>query len=78
MLAGFRSIEEAHESIDWRTVFRVAGMLPSGMAMHETDTAQFLADVMLDALGGYGPIALVARRVSWRCSSPKPCLGRLP
>jgi di/tricarboxylate transporter len=28
VLTGCLSIEEAHESIDWRTVFLVAGMLP--------------------------------------------------
>ena len=30
ILTGCLSIEEAHESIDWRTVFLVAGMLPPG------------------------------------------------
>jgi di/tricarboxylate transporter len=54
------SIEEAHESIDWRTVFLVAGMLPLGMAMEETGTAQYLADIMVGALGDYGPTALLA------------------
>ncbi|HSR29660.1 MAG TPA: SLC13 family permease [Anaerolineae bacterium] len=60
ILTGCLSIEEAHESIDWRTVFLVAGMLPLGMAMEATGTAQYLADIMLKALGDYGPIALLA------------------
>jgi di/tricarboxylate transporter len=59
VLTGCLSIEEAHESIDWRTVFLVAGMLPLGMAMEATGTAQYLANIMLDALGGFGPIALL-------------------
>jgi di/tricarboxylate transporter len=59
ILTGCLSIEEAHESIDWRTVFLVAGMLPLGMAMDATGTARYLADIMLDALGSYGPIALL-------------------
>jgi di/tricarboxylate transporter len=59
ILTGCLSIEEAHESIDWRTVFLVAGMLPLGMAMDATGTARYLADIMLDSLGGYGPIALL-------------------
>jgi di/tricarboxylate transporter len=54
------SIEEAHESIDWRTVFLVAGMLPLGMAMEATGTAQFLANIMLEAAGDLGPLALLA------------------
>jgi di/tricarboxylate transporter len=60
VLTGCLSIEEAHESIDWRTVFLVAGMLPLGMAMEETGTALYLADIMVGALGPYGPIALLA------------------
>ena len=60
ILTGCLSIEEAHESIDWRTVFLVAGMLPLGMAMEATGTAQYLADIMIDALGDYGPTALLA------------------
>ena len=59
ILTGCLSIEEAHESIDWRTVFLVAGMLPLGMAMEATGTARYLADIMLGALGDYGPIALL-------------------
>jgi di/tricarboxylate transporter len=60
VLTGCLSIEEAHESIDWRTVFLVAGMLPLGMAMEATGTAQYLANIMLDTLGEFGPIALLA------------------
>jgi di/tricarboxylate transporter len=60
ILTGCLSIEEAHESIDWRTVFLVAGMLPLGMAMEATGTARYLANIMLDALGDYGPTALLA------------------
>ena len=60
ILTGCLSIEEAHESIDWRTVFLVAGMLPLGMAMEVTGTGQYLANIMLGALGDYGPTALLA------------------
>jgi di/tricarboxylate transporter len=60
ILTGCLSMEEAHESIDWRTVFLVAGMLPLGMAMEATGTARYVADIMLDALGEYGPVALLA------------------
>jgi len=54
------TIEEAYESVDWRTVFLVAGMLPLGLAMQETGTAQYLADLMLDIFGPHGPIASLA------------------
>jgi di/tricarboxylate transporter len=60
VVTGCLSIEEAHESIDWRTVFLVAGMLPLGIAMESTGAARFIADLMLDAIGGLGPIAALA------------------
>jgi di/tricarboxylate transporter len=53
-------MDEAYESIDWRTVFLVAGMLPLGTAMETTGTARYIADLLLNAIGGYGPMAALA------------------
>jgi di/tricarboxylate transporter len=60
ILSGALTIEEAYESVDWRTVFLVAGMLPLGMAMAETGTAEFLADIVLGIFGPFGPQAALA------------------
>lgn len=60
VLTGCLDMDEAYKSIDWRTVFLVGGMLSLGMAMENTGTAQFLADLLLGALGDYGPLALLA------------------
>ncbi len=60
VLTGCLSMDEAYESIDWRTVFLVAGMLPLGLAMEQTGTARYLADLLLGAVGNYGPMALLA------------------
>jgi di/tricarboxylate transporter len=57
VLTGCLTINEAHEAIDWRTVFLVAGMLPLGIAMEETGAARYIADLMLGAIGGWGPLA---------------------
>ncbi|MBT3389492.1 MAG: SLC13 family permease [Chloroflexi bacterium] len=54
------SMDEAYASIDWRTVFLVAGMLPLGAAMESTGTARYIADLMLDAIGGMGPMVALA------------------
>ena len=54
------SMDEAYASIDWRTVFLVAGMLPLGTAMETTGTARYIADLMLGAIGGMGPMAALA------------------
>ncbi|MGB2908976.1 MAG: SLC13 family permease, partial [Anaerolineales bacterium] len=53
VLTGCLSMDEAYKSIDWRTVFLVGGMLSLGMAMENTGTAQFLADLLLGARGAY-------------------------
>lgn len=54
------SMDEAYESIDWRTVFLVAGMLPLGAAMESTGTARFIANLLLGTIGDLGPLALLA------------------
>jgi len=60
ILAGALRIEEAYESVDWRTVFLVAGMLPLGLAMELTGTARLLADVILGVFGPFGALATLA------------------
>ncbi|MBI9043427.1 MAG: SLC13 family permease [Anaerolineaceae bacterium] len=60
VLTGCLAMDEAYDSIDWRTVFLVGGMLTLGIAMENSGSAQFLADLLLDAIGGWGPTALLA------------------
>jgi len=60
VLTGCLSMDEAYESIDWKTVFLVGGMLSLGIAMQNTGTTQFLADNLLNLLGDYGPFGLLA------------------
>lgn len=60
ILSGALTVEEAYESVDWRTVFLVAGMLPLGAAMEQTGAARYLADLVLGIFGPYGPTAALA------------------
>jgi len=60
VLAGCLTMDEAYQSIEWKAVFLVAGTLPLGIAMETTGTADFLAGLMIDTLGGLGPMALLA------------------
>ncbi|MEW5872029.1 MAG: SLC13 family permease [Chloroflexota bacterium] len=59
VLSGCLSMDEAYESIDWRTVFLVGGMLTLGIAMENTGTTRFLADKMLGVFGDLGPLGLL-------------------
>lgn len=60
VLTGCLTMDEAYESIDWRTVFLVGGMLSLGIAMENTGTAQYLADLLFEALGRFGPYGVLA------------------
>ncbi|MCB2222780.1 MAG: SLC13 family permease [Actinobacteria bacterium] len=60
VVTGCLTMEEAYANIDWRTVFLVAGMLPLGTAMENTGAARYLADLLLDVMGGMGPLGVLA------------------
>ncbi len=54
------TMDEAYQSIEWRSIFLIAGMLPLGLAMETTGTARLLAETMINLVGGLGPIAVLA------------------
>lgn len=60
VLTGCLTMDEAYQSIEWRSVFLIAGMLPLGLAMETTGTARFLADLLVSGLGNLGPLAVLA------------------
>jgi di/tricarboxylate transporter len=60
VLSGVLNMDQAYQAIEWKSVFLVAGMLPMGTAMAKTGAAALLTRWLLAALGGAGPIALLA------------------
>jgi di/tricarboxylate transporter len=54
------SMEEAYRAIDWKAVFLIAGMLPLGIAMESTGTAQLLANQLVLWTGDWGAIVVLA------------------
>ncbi len=58
--AGVLTMDQAYQSIEWKSVFLVAGMLPLGAAMTKTGAAALLADQIAALLGPAGPLALLA------------------
>ena len=60
LLFGILSMDEAYRAIEWKSIFLIAGMLPIGLAMTETGLAASIANKLIAALGGAGPIVLLA------------------
>jgi di/tricarboxylate transporter len=52
-------MDEAYQSIEWKSVFLIAGMLPLGVAMEKTGTALLLAEQITGLVGGWGPLAVM-------------------
>lgn len=48
-------MNEAYESINWNIIMLIAGMLGLGLAMEKTGGAAFIAGLMNDHFGGFGP-----------------------
>jgi di/tricarboxylate transporter len=52
------TIDEAYQSVDWRTVFLLAGLIPLGIATENTGTASWFAHAVLGLIGSVSPIVL--------------------
>ncbi len=51
VLTGVLQIKEVYEAVDWRTVFLLGGLIPLGMAVDRTGTAEWIATGVVTALG---------------------------
>lgn len=53
------NIDEAYQSVDWRTIFLLAGLIPLGIATQKTGTAAWIAASILHVIGDVQPIVLL-------------------
>ena len=60
IITGVLTVDEAYQSVDWMTVFLLAGLIPLGIAFEQTGTAGFIAKGVLDIVGEVTPIGLLA------------------
>ncbi|WP_073040286.1 SLC13 family permease [Desulfacinum infernum] len=60
IITGVLSVDEAYQSVDWMTVFLLAGLIPLGIAFEQTGTAAFIAKKVLEIVGQVSPIGLLA------------------
>ena len=59
ILSGCLDMREAYRAIEWKAIFLIAGMLPLGIAMQTSGTAEFLASEMVAFLAPFGTKALL-------------------
>ncbi len=55
LLTNIINMEEAYNAVEWKSIFLIAGMLPLGIAMDKTGAAEYLADIVISWVGGWGP-----------------------
>ena len=55
-----RSVEAAYKTINWETIVLFAAMMPMSTALEKTGTSEFISGVLVEVIGGYGPLALLA------------------
>jgi di/tricarboxylate transporter len=60
VMARCLTMAEAYRAIEWRVVFLIAGMLPLGIALDKTGTAQYIAEGVVATAGPLGPLAVMA------------------
>lgn len=60
VLSGCLTLDEAYESVDWKSIVLIAGMLPMSTAMEKVELVQVAAGGFTEHLGGFGPLAVLA------------------
>lgn len=60
ILANVLTIDEAYQSVDWRTVFLLAGLIPLGIATEKSGTAAWIAHQVLSMLGDVSPVVMLS------------------
>ena len=60
ILTKVMSVDEAYQSVDWMTVFLLAGLIPLGLAFQKTGTAAYIATNIMNAIGDVPVIVFLA------------------
>ena len=59
ILSGVIHIDDAYKSVDWMTIFLLAGLIPLGAAFEKTGAAGYIALNLLGSLGDLTPLILM-------------------
>jgi di/tricarboxylate transporter len=60
ILTGVISIDEAYDAVSWKTVFLLASLIPLGIAVENSGTANWIADRTLNLIGDVPDTVLLA------------------
>jgi di/tricarboxylate transporter len=60
IITGVLDIDEAYNSVDWMTIFLLAGLIPLGIAFEKTGTAAYFANHIMGMIGTPSPIVMLA------------------
>ncbi|MEM8893054.1 MAG: SLC13 family permease [Bacteroidota bacterium] len=60
VVLGHMSMKDVYEAINWKIVFLLAGALSMGVAMNNSGLAQAAADLTINQLGAFGPVAIIS------------------
>ncbi|MDH3347794.1 MAG: SLC13 family permease, partial [Desulfobulbaceae bacterium] len=60
VLSKVLTIDEAYKSVDWMTVFLLAGLIPLGIAFQKTGAADYIATNIMGMIGEVSPLILLA------------------
>lgn len=59
VLSRVLTIDEAYKSVDWMTVFLLAGLIPLGIAFQKTGAANYIAVNIMNLIGDVSPLVLL-------------------
>ncbi len=59
ILSNVISIQDAYKAVEWKVVFLLVGLIPLGVAMQNTGTAQFLAEGVMSVVDGSPTVVIL-------------------
>jgi di/tricarboxylate transporter len=59
LLSGCLKLQDAYQAVDWFVIFLLAGVIPLGVVMEKTGTAEFIANGLLGLTGILGIAAII-------------------
>lgn len=59
VLTGVLRIDEAYDAIEWKAIFLIACLLPLGVALESSGTAELIAQTIIRLVGDLGPMVVL-------------------